>query len=86
MCHSSQAQQLLDALEISWGVQYELARGVSSKTWTWDDVTFDVLEHLRGPNYVAAPKVHTVMSKAMGKGISESTRRIDASVTNLDTW
>ena len=80
MCHSSQAQRLLDALEISWGVQYELARGVLSKRWTWDDVTFDVLERLLGPNYEAAPKVHTVMSKAMGKGIS------DASGTNLDTW
>jgi len=76
----------MEALEISWGVQYELARGVLSKLWTWDDVTFDVLERLQGSNYEAAPQVSTVMSEAMGKGISESARRIDARVTNLDTW
>lgn len=74
----------MEGLKISWAVQYELARGVLSDMWTWDDVTFEVLERLQGSNYEAAPRVSKVMSEARGEGIS--ARRADARVTNLDTW
>ena len=84
ICHSAQAQRRMERCKISWAVQYELARGVLSKMWTWDDVTAEVLERLRGSNLEAAPRVPKVMSEAMGEGIS--ARRTDGRVTNLDTW
>lgn len=28
----------MDQLHLEWGVQYELARGVSLQQWTWEDV------------------------------------------------
>jgi len=74
----------MEGLKISWAVQYELARGVLSEMWTWDDVTIEVLKRLQGSNYEAAPRVPKVMSEAMGEGIS--ARRTGARVTNLDTW
>ena len=74
----------MERRKISWAVQYELARGVLSEMWTWDDVTVEVLERLRGSNFEAAPRVPKVMSEVMGDGIS--VRRTDGRVTNLDTW
>lgn len=74
----------MEGLKISWAVQYELARGVLSEMWAWDDVTIGVLERLQGSNYEAAPRVNKVMSEAMGEGTS--TRGTDGRVTNLDTW
>lgn len=29
---------MLEANDLSWGVQYELARGVNNKWWSWSDV------------------------------------------------
>ena len=84
ICHSAQAQRLMERRKISWAVQYELARGVLSEMWTWDDVTVEVLERLRGSNFEAAPRVLKVMSEVMGEGIS--VRRTDGRVMNLDTW
>ncbi|KAI0005558.1 RNA dependent RNA polymerase-domain-containing protein [Russula compacta] len=63
ICHSADAQQCMERLKISWGVQYELARGVLAKNWTWNDVTTDVLERLRGSHADAAPRVQSVMGK-----------------------
>ncbi|KAI9445364.1 RNA dependent RNA polymerase-domain-containing protein [Lactarius indigo] len=42
--------------KISWGVQYELARGVLAERWKWEDVTDEVLKCLQGSNAVAAPR------------------------------
>ncbi|KAK0465964.1 RNA dependent RNA polymerase-domain-containing protein [Desarmillaria tabescens] len=38
VAHDSAVQKLFDDKEISWGVQWELARGVSTNSWTWYDV------------------------------------------------
>ncbi|KAK0209210.1 RNA dependent RNA polymerase-domain-containing protein [Desarmillaria ectypa] len=38
VAHNSAVQKLFDDKEISWGVQWELARGVSTNSWTWDEV------------------------------------------------
>jgi hypothetical protein len=67
ICHSASAQQLMERLKISWGVQLELARGVLSGDWTWDDVTIQSLERLRGLNADAAPKVRSVMLKDLAE-------------------
>ena len=67
ICHSARAQQLMERLKISWGVQLELARGVLSEEWTWDDVTNQSLERLRGINADAAPKVRSVMLKDLAE-------------------
>ncbi|CAA7264868.1 unnamed protein product [Cyclocybe aegerita] len=55
-------QKLLDEHRIEWGIQYELARGVSNGSWTWDDVRDRILE-LRGKNADAAYKVNRVMTR-----------------------
>ena len=57
----------MERLKISWGVQLELARGVLSEEWTWDDVTIQSLERLRGINADAAPKVRSVMLKDLAE-------------------
>lgn len=58
----------MERRRISWGVQYELARGVLAERWKWQDITDRVLEGLEGPNAVAAPKVRSVMANATGEG------------------
>ena len=68
ICHSQNVQRLMERRRISWGVQYELARGILAERWKWEDVTDRVLERLQGPNAVAAPKVRSVMTEAMGEG------------------
>ncbi|KAL6307807.1 RNA dependent RNA polymerase-domain-containing protein [Sparassis latifolia] len=62
VAHSRAIQKILDDKRIAWGVQYELARGVSQGLWSWDDVTESKLEILQGPNRTAAPLVAQVMS------------------------
>jgi hypothetical protein len=82
ICHSVHAQELMERLKISWGVQYELARGVLAGRWKWDDVTVHVLERLQGSNAEAAPRVDAVMREIEGG----PARRTDSRVTNLDLW
>lgn len=55
--HSPRIQGELDHLDIPWGAQYELARGESRSSWSWDDVTPEVLRSLVGLNAKVAPKV-----------------------------
>jgi hypothetical protein len=61
IAHDKEVQLLMDSIQISWGVQWEIARGVSRNVWKWSDVTREKLELLRGPNAEAAPKVAHVM-------------------------
>lgn len=46
---------------ISWGVQYELARGVTANLWTWSEINPDQLQKLKGTNVEAAYRVANVM-------------------------
>lgn len=61
IAHCRRVQICMDARKISWGVQVELSRGVSNKHWSWDDVTEEKLDLLRGQNADAAYKVPSVM-------------------------
>jgi hypothetical protein len=74
----------MEQLRISWGVQYELARGVLAEKWTWDDITDIVLRQLRGSNAQAASRVSTVMSGAIGG--TSALRPTESSTTKLNLW
>jgi RNA-dependent RNA polymerase len=60
IAHDAGVQALLDKEQISWGVQFELARGVTTGQWTWDAVKSKIGE-LTGPSAKAAPRVRSVM-------------------------
>ncbi|KZT02230.1 uncharacterized protein LAESUDRAFT_662372 [Laetiporus sulphureus 93-53] len=61
IAHSKEVQKMMDSMQIAWGVQYEIARGICHGYWTWDDVTSSKLNSLRGSNVMAAPRVARVM-------------------------
>ncbi|KAJ6479279.1 RNA dependent RNA polymerase-domain-containing protein [Mycena vitilis] len=58
--HSAEVQPQLDGMKIARGVQWELARGIQSGEWTWDDVKAN-LDLLKGSNAVIAPAVRSIM-------------------------
>jgi RNA-dependent RNA polymerase len=49
IAHDKDVQLLMDSMQISWGVQWEIARGVSKNVWKWSDVTREKLDLLKGP-------------------------------------
>lgn len=64
IAHSLESQQLMDDLNLAWGVQYEFARGVTLGYWSWEDVGRVLREQpqtFTGLNVEAAPKVGAVM-------------------------
>ncbi len=73
----------MEQLKISWGVQYELARGVLAEKWTWDGVNDNVLKQLLGSNAQAASRVHAVMSETTG---GTSTLHPTVSTMNSGLW
>lgn len=75
----------MERLKISWGVQYELARGVLAERWAWEDMTFDVLKQLCGCNAHAAPRVNAIMSRATGRSTATAPHT-DSIMKNLDLW
>jgi hypothetical protein len=84
ICHSKPVQERMEQLKISWGVQYELARGVLAEKWTWDDITDNVLRQLRGSNAQAASRVSAVVSGTIGGTSTVPTA--GSSTTNLKIW
>jgi hypothetical protein len=60
IAHDKETQSLLDQHRISWGTQYELARGVSSRAWTWEEVK-ERVKDLTGDNVHAARQVQIIM-------------------------
>lgn len=64
IAYDHETQRLMDSLDLAWGVQYEIARGVTSKSWTWEEVRRVLREkptELRGSNAKAAPHVRKVV-------------------------
>lgn len=74
----------MEQLKISWGVQYELARGVLAEKWTWDDITDTVLRQLCGSNAEAASRVSAVVSGAVGG--ASTVPPTESSTTKLKIW
>ncbi|KAI1786799.1 RNA dependent RNA polymerase-domain-containing protein [Ganoderma leucocontextum] len=68
LAHSAEAQRLFDRIPLSWGVQYEIARGVSRGLWSWDTViqSEQALKSLRGPNGNALQ-----VSRALGRALGD---------------
>lgn len=60
IAHDQQVQAAMDDKKISWGVQWELSRGVTLGVWKWSDV-LPKLDKLRGDNTLAAHKVISAM-------------------------
>ena len=60
IAHNAHIQALLDKEQISWGTQFELARGVTTGRWTWDEVELNI-SNLKGPNVQSAYRVQNVM-------------------------
>jgi len=60
IAHDARIQALLDKEQISWGTQFELARGVTKDQWTWDEVERNIGK-LRGPNVQSAYRVRNTM-------------------------
>lgn len=60
IAHCPTTQTHFENLSIAWGTQYELARGVTHGTWTWEQVREQVPK-LTGSNTTAAYKVRAVM-------------------------
>lgn len=51
----------MDRQHLPWGVQYEIARGVSDRRWKWEDVTRDKISALRTDTNVRAAQVPAVI-------------------------
>jgi hypothetical protein len=60
IAHNEEAQRILDDNKLAWGVQYELARGVSAGLWEWEAIGACV-HKLKGMNVEAAYKVERIM-------------------------
>ncbi|KAJ7760119.1 RNA dependent RNA polymerase-domain-containing protein [Mycena maculata] len=65
--HSSDVQPYLDRLQIARGVQWELVRGITSGSWTWQDVKTK-LSVLKGSNADIAPRVRDIMLGGTSRG------------------
>ena len=59
--HSDHHQKLFDKYKLAWGVQWEIARLVSSQKLQYDQILIDDLRKLEGPNAVAAPLVEQLL-------------------------
>ena len=59
--YDPRAQKLIDRYQLGWGVQYEIARGVSEGLWEWNEITEAVVAQLRGTNAEAAPLVAPII-------------------------
>ncbi|KAF7790007.1 hypothetical protein EIP86_000955 [Pleurotus ostreatoroseus] len=59
MAHDKTIQKKMDELKVSWGAQYEIARGLCNGWWTAEDVIRSgVIEKFAGkPNRQSAPEV-----------------------------
>ena len=72
IAHSERAQRLFDMIPLSWGVQYEIARGVSQGAWSWETVVESeaaLRRSLCGPN-TNASRVSQVLGQSSTLGDS----------------
>ncbi|KAF9469499.1 RNA dependent RNA polymerase-domain-containing protein, partial [Collybia nuda] len=60
VAYDKRVQKLLDKAEISWGVQYELARGITLGLWNWDQVGSKVGK-LKGMDAAVAYRVKNII-------------------------
>ncbi|KAL5519333.1 hypothetical protein ACEPAH_1016 [Sanghuangporus vaninii] len=70
IAHNERKQRLIDGKGIAKGVQFEIARGITHGWWTWDDITDEVVDNLRGTNFEKAGKVAQTIGKGPKRGLS----------------
>jgi hypothetical protein len=71
IAHNDDVQKLMDAMGISWGVQYELARGVTLELWSWEEVLPERLSRLVGSNGASAYRVaHVMLGRPLSKNVN----------------
>lgn len=67
VAHDGLVQSILDELKIEWGVQWEIARGITTGSWAWHDITREKLEKLIGNNISTAWRVpEVILEKKIG--------------------
>ncbi|KAJ3558083.1 hypothetical protein NM688_g1122 [Phlebia brevispora] len=67
IAHERSVQAKMDRLRVSWGAQYEIARGVCNGWWTWEEVTDVFLERLKeANNQQSAPLVYRELMRIRG--------------------
>lgn len=66
--------------QIAWGVQYEIAYGVTRGSWQWTDVTEKKLDELKGSNACKAHQVGVTMSAAGAEGSAMKRAGVDLSI------
>ena len=76
IAHDRRVQAAMDQLNIAWGTQYEISRGVSDGRWSWDKVTVDKLKKLRGTNSEVAHRVAAVLLDTAQPSQSASNHKL----------
>ncbi|GLB43650.1 putative RNA-dependent RNA polymerase [Lyophyllum shimeji] len=62
IAHDKEVQPLMDEAGIAWGVQYEIAHGISRGYWQWSDVKAK-LAQLKGKDARSQDSAHPVSNK-----------------------
>lgn len=70
IAHNPEVQRLMDEHRLEWGVQWELARGVSTKLWSWSDIK-DKLTQLQGSNSKVAYKVPGIVLNKPSQSLAD---------------
>lgn len=73
--HDGLVQDLIEKSGISWGAQYELARGVSKGWWEWSAVTREKLKLLLDSKDAKVPAASKVVDIMVGRDVV--SRRLD---------
>ena len=65
IAHDTKVQELMDEGGLSWGAQYEIARGVCNGWWTWQNVEqrHERFSALPSCNQQSAPLVAEIMGR-----------------------
>ncbi|KAG5639652.1 hypothetical protein H0H81_008813 [Sphagnurus paluster] len=74
IAHDAELQALMDRAELAWGVQYEIARGITRGHWSWEDVKPKV-KLLEGTNQQKAGMVRSIMLGRPPKACDDSVWR-----------
>ncbi|TFY59667.1 hypothetical protein EVG20_g7698 [Dentipellis fragilis] len=61
IAHNVHAQACMDARGLAWGVQWELARLVSSERYKWSDLSPEALDRLKGTCKEVAPFIEDLL-------------------------
>ncbi|KAF8581588.1 hypothetical protein K439DRAFT_1353522 [Ramaria rubella] len=67
IAHSDIHQRFFEKHRLSWGVQWEIGRLISSEKLRYEEIQVTILKNLTGPSAVAAPLVEKLLGPQKGK-------------------